>query len=150
MKDSQIEGLDDLESLFTNEELQIESRRKRAYEAVRENDISSFPSDMSIITAFDEVLACFGLGGQVRNYYRYGTYNLCEDARKKLWFAVKNGSMSEKRMDAEKMAKDSKEMERRAKVQQYYKDKLMRDKLAGSSEDVWEERKSLLTRPFRE
>lgn len=153
MKETKIEGLEGLEgldNLLPNEDAQFEIRRKQAYDAVRENAIASFPSDMSIITAFDEVLQCFGVGGQVRHYYRYGTYNLCEDARKKLWFAVRNGSMTEKKMDAEKMAKEPREMERRARVQQYYKDKLMRDKLNGSSEDVWEERKTLLASPFKE
>ena len=144
-----IEGLEDVYSLVQDEN-PLAVPRKHADNALREHAVSSFPADMSIIVAFDEVLQCFGIGGQVRHYYRYGTYNPCEDARKKMWFALRYGSFSEKPMDAENMATQPKEMERRVRVQQYYKDKLIRDKLNGSSEDVWEQRNTLLSRPFRE
>lgn len=149
MKDNKNKELEGLDALFP-EDPQLEERRKRAYEAVRENQISSFPSDISILTAFDEAIQCFGLGGQIRNYYRYGTYNLCGESREKLWFAIRNGSMTDKKMDIEQMAADPRELDRRARVQQFYKDRHMKQKLAGSSEDVWKQRETLLSRPFRE
>lgn len=150
MSELKTEGLEELESIFSDVDPQLAERRKQAYEAVRQNQFSSFPSDISILTAFDEAIQCFGLVGQIRNYYRYGTYNLCGESRKKLWFAIRNGTMTEKKMDAEQMAADPRELERQARVQQFYKDRLMKQKLAGSSEDVWKERETLLSHPFRE
>lgn len=142
--------LKDLQSLFQEEDPQIADKRVQALQTIRENDISSFPSDLSILSAFDDVLQCFALGGQIRNFYRYGTYTTCDSEREKLWFALFNGTFSEGSNDVEKLAGNARELERRKKVQNFYKQKLFESKLNGSSEDVWDERKKLLVAPFKE
>lgn len=142
--------LKELLDLFDEKDSQIAEKRRDVLRTARENDISSFPSDMSVLSAFDDVLLCFALGGQVRNYYRYGTYTTCQEQREKLWFAMWHGSVSEKEMDIDRVAQDPRELERRKKVQEFYKQKLLEKKLHGSSEDIWDERSTLLNRPFKE
>lgn len=142
--------LQQLLELFLSDDPQINERRKEVLKTVRENDVSSFPSDLSLMSAFDDVLMCFSLGGQIKNIYRYGSYTTCEAQRKKFWFAIWNGSFSEKEMDVEKLAADSRELERRQKIQEFYKQTLLDKKAQGLSEDIWDERKELLTKPFME
>lgn len=142
--------LQQLLELFQSDDPQINERRKEVLKTVRENDVSSFPSDLSLMSAFDDVLMCFSLGGQIKNIYRYGSYTTCEAQRKKVWFAIWNGSFSEKEMDVEKLAADSRELERRQKIQEFYKQTLLDKKAQGLSEDIWDERKELLTKPFME
>lgn len=142
--------LQQLLELFQSDDAQINERRKEVLKTVRENDVSSFPSDLSLMSAFDDVLMCFSLGGQIKNIYRYGSYTTCEAQRKKFWFAIWNGSFSEKEMDVEKLAADSRELERRQKIQEFYKQTLLDKKAQGLSEDIWDERKELLTKPFME
>lgn len=119
---------------------------------INENSISSFPSEISMLTALDELLHCFALGGQVRNYYRYGTYSTCERERQKFWFAVKNGTLMEESetIDVDSTASNPKEVERRTKIQAFFKQRLLEDKARGSSEDIWDARDKLLNRPFKE
>lgn len=142
--------LQQLLELFLSDDPQINERRKEVLKTVRENDVSSFPSDLSLMSAFDDVLMCFSLGGQIKNVYRYGAYTTCEAQRKKFWFAIWNGSFSEKEMDVDKLAADSRELERRQKIQEFYKQTLLDKKAQGLSEDIWDERKELLTKPFME
>lgn len=142
--------LQQLLELFQSDDAQINERRKEVLKTVRENDVSSFPSDLSLMSAFDDVLMCFSLGGQIKNIYRYGSYTTCEAQRKKFWFAIWNGSFSEKEMDVEKLAADSRELERRQKIQEFYKQTLLDKKAQGLSEDIWDERKEILTKPFME
>lgn len=144
------DGLSELQALLTEDDPQIAERRREVVRTIRENDFSSFPSDMSVISAFDDVLLCFALGGQVRNYYRYGTYTTCEAQREKLWFAMWNGTMRELKADVDTIATNPRELERRKKVQEFYRQRLIEKKAAGSSEDVWSERTVPLVRPFRE
>lgn len=150
MKDMQTDHLEGLEGILSEQDPELVLRRRRAYEIAREHDISSFPRDISILSSFDEVFQCFGIMGQIRHYYRYGTYTSCEEARRKLWFALKNGHIYDKELDVDRMIKDPRELERRARIEQFYKERLMKQKLAGTSEDVWKERETLLSHPFRE
>lgn len=145
-----MDELKEILSLFEEDDSQIAQKRLEVLRTVRENDISSFPTDISVLSAFDDVLLCFALGGQVRNYYRYGTYTTCLEQREKFWFALWNGSISESEINVESVAQNPRELERRKKVQQFYKDKLFTKKLGGSSEDVWDERSQLLSAPFKE
>ncbi|OBA24373.1 hypothetical protein METBIDRAFT_131656 [Metschnikowia bicuspidata var. bicuspidata NRRL YB-4993] len=144
--------LEDFQGFFIEEtDPQIAEKRKEVLKTLRENDVESFPSDLTVITAFDEALQCFSIGGQVRNYYRYGTYSLCEAAREKMWFAFKNGAITNhQETDVDAVANNPKELQRRKTVQEYYKQKLMEKKMKGSSEDIWDKRKTLLKNPFKE
>lgn len=141
--------LEELQGLFT-EDPEIASKRKEVLLTIKENDLSSFPADISILSAFDDVLSCFALGGQIRNYYRYGSYDACAAQREKFWFALWNGSLTEKKMDVETLAQNPRELERRRKVQEFYKKRLMENMATGSSEDVWSTRTTPVTKPFRE
>lgn len=82
---------------------------------------------MSCFTAMSELLECMSLGGEVRNYYRYGDFSMCDKQTKKLNFCLKNSSKP----------KDV----RGKNIQQYYKDQLVEKLKRGSSEDIWEARK---------
>lgn len=100
------------------------------------------------MTALDELIACFSLGGQFKNYYRYGSYDSCERQREKFWFAIKHGSLVEgKDKPAEEL--NDKELNSRVKIQQFFKKRLLEDKSKGSSEDIWDARKELQSYPFK-
>lgn len=73
---------------------------------------------MSCTEAFDQLTACYSVGGQLRNYYRFGQLNDCVTEFDKFKFCLFN--------------KDP------VKVQQYYKSVLDQKKSMGSSEDVWQ------------
>lgn len=139
----------DLASILGPDE-SINERRLDVVKTIRENSVSSFPADLSIFSAMDELLQCFALGGQIRNYYRYGSYSLCEKQREKFWFALWNGSVTDSPMDVEKMSANPRELERRVKVQEFYKKQMLKNKMRGLSEDVWDERKEPLELPFKE
>ena len=114
---------------------------------------AAFPSHMSITTAFDELLLCFLLGGQLKHYYRYGTYSLCQPQREKFWFALANGSFTEAPADAPPgggAAATARDRTRQHNVQQFYKRRLHEHTRDGSSEDVWDARTEPLERPFNE
>ncbi len=96
---------------------------------IRANSIklSEFPKEMSCLTAMDELLECMSMGGQIRNYYRYGDFTMCDKQTKKLDFCIRNkGKPNEVKEE---------------NVQRYYKDRLIEKLKRGSSEDVWESRK---------
>lgn len=139
----------DLEELL-GENVEIGQKRLETIKTVRENDISSFPTDLSVLSAFDDVLLCFALGGQIKHYYRYGTYTTCELQREKFWFALWNGAMSELEINIENVAANPRELERRQRIQEFYQQKLVEKKTLGSSEDVWDARKKLLLSPFQD
>lgn len=139
-----------LQDLISDKDSEIAEKRREVLKTVRENDILSFPTDLSLLSAFDDVLSCFAFGGQIRNYYRYGTYTTCAAQREKFWFALWNGSMTETKIEVDSLAQNPRELERRQKVQEFYKKRLFEKKLAGSSEDIWNERSQLLTHPFKE
>lgn len=144
------EELLQLQSLLSETDSEIAARRHEVLGTVKENAILSFPTDLSVLSAFDDLLLCFALGGQVRNYYRYGTYTTCSPQRAKFWFAMWNGSVTESEIDVDNVAQNPRELERRKKVQEFYKKRLFETKLAGLSEDIWSERSRLLSHPFKE
>ena len=81
-----------------------------------------YPSTMSCIECLDQLIDCLSVGGQIRNYYRYSEFNICETQMNKLKFCLSNG-------------KDP------VKIQEYYKSlQEYNKKHRGTSEDIWEER----------
>lgn len=144
--------LEEFQGYFQEEkDPQIAEKRKEVLRTLRENALESYPSDLTVLTAFDEALQCFSIGGQVRNYYRYGTYSLCEAQREKMWFALKNGAITNSDAeDIDAVAKNPKELQRRKAVQEFYRHRLMEKKMQGSSEDIWDVRKTPLKNPFKE
>lgn len=134
--------------LFEDTPQEIQQRRQRITETLHnKHGLEEFPTQMSIVGALDDLLGCFALGGQIRNYYRYGTHDSCARQREKLWFAVKNGTLYEgKELPLANMS--DLDIAKRLRIQEFYKKRLLEDKAHGSSEDVWEERKELLEKPF--
>lgn len=143
-------GLEELLLLFTDTDPDIAQRRAEVIQTLRENDVASYPSDILVLSAFDDVLQCFALGGQIKNYYRYGSYTTCSEQRKKFWFSLWNGSVSGSSEDVDTIAQNPRELGRRQEVQRFYKEQLLELKQQGSSDDIWEERKTLLRSPFKE
>ncbi|KAK6465270.1 hypothetical protein DFJ63DRAFT_332702 [Scheffersomyces coipomensis] len=144
------EELDQIWSLFQDSPEEIKERRKNITQVLQENTTQVFPTQMSIMSAADDLVACFSLGGQVKNYYRFGTYDMCQKQREKLWFAITHGTLldsNDKNEDIEKLT--AKELVARNDIQQYYKKRLLEDKAIGSSEDVWDQRKEPLSNPFK-
>ncbi|CCE62149.1 hypothetical protein TPHA_0B04800 [Tetrapisispora phaffii CBS 4417] len=84
--------------------------------------MSKYPTTMSCREAFDQLTSCYSVGGQFRNYYRYGEYNPCSKQLAKFKFCIMN-------------SKDP------VKVQEWYKEQIEYNKeYRGSSDDIWEER----------
>lgn len=81
---------------------------------------------MSCMTALDELMQCMSLGGQIRNYYRFGDLTLCDKQSEKLNFCFSNSLNT---MDVKEV-----------KVQEFYKARLVEQLKRGSSEDIWESR----------
>lgn len=81
-----------------------------------------YPTTMSCREAFDQLTTCLSIGGQFRNYYRYGEFSACEKQVNKFKFCILN-------------AKDP------VKVQEWYHNQVEENKLRrGSSDIVWKER----------
>lgn len=137
------EELNQLWSLFKDEPQEIRGKRQEVTRNLNENDLSSFPNTMYVSTAFDELFQCFSIGGQVKNFYRYGELSYCEKQREKLWFALRYGQFFDVNRDQTNAANGE-------KIQQFYKQRLLEDKARGSSEDIWEQRKKPLVNPFKE
>ncbi len=91
---------------------------------------------MSCTQAFDELVSCFSIGGQIRNYYRYGELGQCLNQKEAFKLCLKTKLQS----------KEQKE----AKVQEFYREKLAKERLRGSSEDIWKLRNKKLEDPFYE
>ncbi|SCU95145.1 LAMI_0F01200g1_1 [Lachancea mirantina] len=86
---------------------------------------TKYPSTMSCAEAFDRLTSCYSVGGQFRNYYRYGEFNPCFKQLDKFKFCIVNGT------DA-------------VKVQQWYRDEAnFNAKNRGTSDDIWLERQVL-------
>ncbi|CUM62698.1 uncharacterized protein PRCAT00000254001 [Priceomyces carsonii] len=148
-KDSSHEDDDELRqiwNLFKEAPENIQERRQKITQLIHENNISSFPDSLSVFSALDELIGCFSLGGQLKSYYRYGSYDNCARQREKFWFAVKNGALYQLDTDVGKLSEA--EINKRKKIQDFYKRRLIEDKAKGSSEDVWDIRQTLLNRPF--
>lgn len=100
-------------------------------------DASAFPTEMDCSQAFDQLLKCYSLGGQMRSYYRYGEMNYCYDKRDKLKFCLKTKLMSEN---------DQKE-----KIREWHMRHLAEQQAKKqTSEFVWNSRETPLRLPFRE
>ncbi|KAK9454660.1 hypothetical protein V1511DRAFT_358321 [Dipodascopsis uninucleata] len=78
---------------------------------------------MSCTQQFDEMVKCYGVGGQLRHVYRYGTIRDCNDRWKMFKFCIGT------RLDPIDV--------RKKRIQQFYKDKLSKQLEGGSSEDIW-------------
>lgn len=143
------DDLKEIWSLFQDSPEEIQQKRQQITKAINSNS-KSFPSQISIITAFDELLLCFALGGQVKNYYRYGSYSTCREQREKVWFALKNGTFSSNLTEEIDYDINPKELEKRQNVQAFFKRRLLEEKAKGSSEDIWDAREKPLNQPFKE
>lgn len=100
--------------------------RDKASSRAEALELHKFPKEMSCATALDELMQCMSLGGQVRNYYRYGDLTLCDKQSEKLNFCFSNSLNTQ----------DVKEVN----VQEFYKKRLVEQLKRGSSEDIWESR----------
>ncbi|ESW97515.1 hypothetical protein HPODL_01612 [Ogataea parapolymorpha DL-1] len=107
-------------------ERSLNSMREKASKRAESISLDKFPKEMSCLTAMDELMECMSLGGQVRNYYRYGDLSMCEKQNEKLNFCFSNslnaGEIKEKN------------------IQEFYKNRLVEQLKRGSSEDIWEVR----------
>ncbi|KAK6205109.1 uncharacterized protein RJT21DRAFT_111643 [Scheffersomyces amazonensis] len=147
--DEEDKELKQIWSLFQDSPEDIQERRKNITKVIQDNTTSVYPTQISIFTALDELIACFSLGGQVKNYYRYGNYDVCKRQREKFWFAIKNGGFSESNDNVDFSKLSSKDLSKYTKIQDFYKNRVLEDKALGSSEDIWDERKELLGDPFK-
>lgn len=145
---SKDDELEELWKLFEDTPEQIKLRRKEITQTLQ-NDLSldEFPTQMSIVGAFDDLLGCFALGGQVKHYYMYGSHDMCFKQREKLWFAIKNGTMYESK-EKDVLEMGEREVSKRLKIQEFYKKRLLESKAKGLSEDVWNARKETLVGAF--
>ena len=134
---------------FQNANSDIQQKRDNVIKEITKNTVlNEYPAKLSITTALDELIACFSLGGQFKNYYRYGSYDSCKRQREKFWFAIKHGSLMEgKDKPVEEL--NDKELNSRVKIQEFFKKRLLEDKARGSSEDIWDARKELQSYPFK-
>ncbi|EGW33333.1 uncharacterized protein SPAPADRAFT_60668 [Spathaspora passalidarum NRRL Y-27907] len=147
MSDNNDKELEEVWKLFQDSPEEIQQRRKTLTKAIHDDKTLDYPSTVKVTTALDEVLECFALGGQLRHYYRYGTYDVCERQREKFWFAVKHGGFTDNNKPDDQLTE--KELNTRLKIQEFFRKRVLEDKAAGSSEDIWDQRKELLSNPFR-
>lgn len=108
----------------------LNTRKQNVLNCNKNIELSEYPETMSCATAFDELFACYSLGGQFSNYYRYGEINNCVPNYEKFYFCVSNTYFS-KALEAEK----------KLEFQKFYKKQYLIKKAKGSSEDIWEIRK---------
>lgn len=102
-----------------------------------ENLLMGLPDSMSCSQVFDQLVKCYSIGGQIRQYYRYGDISYCKDKRNKLKFCLGTAVKYDD--------------ERRRLVREWYAKQLQEQALHGfSSESVWKPRTEPLRRPFRE
>ncbi|KAF5093421.1 hypothetical protein D0Z03_002423 [Geotrichum reessii] len=101
--------------------------------------LSSFPTEMSCTDAFNDLVACYSVGGQMRHIYRYGGISYCHEPWKKLKFCLRmKTSVTTSPEDEAK------------KVAFYYMEKLAKQKKeGGSSEDIWKVRTVPIKNPFQ-
>ncbi|CAN3376459.1 hypothetical protein DIURU_000121 [Diutina rugosa] len=146
-EDNEEAELQQIWKLFQDSPEEVQQRRQKITQAISDStSINDYPGSLSVVTALDELLGCFALGGQIKSYYRYGTYDACIRQREKFWFAITNGTMTEQNKPVWEMSE--KELDQRAKIQNFYKKRLMEDKARGSSEDVWDMRTEKID-PFK-
>ncbi|ODV78032.1 uncharacterized protein CANTADRAFT_26984 [Suhomyces tanzawaensis NRRL Y-17324] len=149
MSQKEEEELNQLMDLFKESPEEAKVRKEEFQKAVvQQADLLDFPANMSVVTALDDLFGCFALGGQVKHYYRYGTYASCQKQREKFWFAIKHGEMYEgKQKPLDELT--AREINKRVKIQDFYKQRWIEEKAKGLSEDVWSVRKEKLENPFK-
>jgi hypothetical protein len=143
MGDKSNEGLDELLKELSAEinnnggDLLDPQEIDKTRQDLEKYQLSSFPTTMSCVQAFDELVDCYSIGGQVRHVYRYGHMNNCLDKRNKVKFCL--------------VTKLAGADEQKKRIATYYMEKLAKQKLErGSSEDVWKPRTEPVHRPFSE
>lgn len=105
--------------------------------AKKHHDNTTFPTDMNCSQVFDQLLKCYSIGGQIRNYYRYGEINYCQDKRAKLKFCLS--------------AKLKGEEARKEAIRDWYIKQLGEQQAKHqTSEFVWSSREVPLRMPFKE
>lgn len=98
---------------------------------------TTFPTEMDCSQVFDKLLKCYSLGGQIRNYYRYGEISYCLEKRAKLKFCLGTKLMSEE--------------DRREKIRHWHMEQLAsQQQKRQTSEIVWRSREKPFRLPFRE
>ncbi|KAG0637254.1 hypothetical protein HOY80DRAFT_973890 [Tuber brumale] len=100
-----------------------------------EKEATAFPTEMSCITAFDEMYYCYSLGGQFLNVYRYGELKSCSEKAADWRFCMRTRSYGP--------------IARKAMIMARFKEKAGRYKVGRSSEDVWEVRRVPVVAAFR-
>ncbi|CDK29894.1 unnamed protein product [Kuraishia capsulata CBS 1993] len=105
-----------------------EAKRLQRSKEAEKLSTSKFPKEMSCLTCMDELLECFSLGGQIRNYYRFGELTSCDRQNEKLLFCLRN------------KYRVATEEEKKTEIQAFFHRRLVEDKKRGSSEDVWDVR----------
>lgn len=99
--------------------------------------LSSFPTEMSCTQAFDQLVACYSIGGQMRHVYRYGGISYCDGRFAKLRFCLQMKGI----WDEEEKAK---------RIARFFMLRLAeKKKQVGSSEDVWSVRTVPVNNPFK-
>lgn len=96
-----------------------------AVPAAKPVEVRKYPTEMSCVQAFDLLVGCMGVSGQIRSYYRYGQTADCGFYLDKFKFCVMSLGYGE---------------EREARVAEWYEKKWGERLAKGSSEDVWVER----------
>ena len=137
-----MKGGDDLDEIFKDvkealgplDDQSEKSGADRRHEHVQN---TTFPTEMNCSQVFDQLLKCYSIGGQIRNYYRYGEINYCHDTRSKLKFCLG--------------VKLKGEEDRKEEIRKWYMKQLGEQQAKHhSSETVWSSREVPLRMPFRE
>ncbi|CAK3977675.1 Hypothetical predicted protein [Lecanosticta acicola] len=94
-----------------------------------------YPRTMSCRAQFDQAFYCQSLGGKFNDVYRYGHLRSCSEQWGAFWFCMRTRTLPEK--------------EKEEQIRDYYKARdERRKKEGGSSEDIWELRKTAVPRAF--
>ena len=129
----------DLKSILTDIDPQRSERAASAarIQAETKPDVvedSLYDSNMSCSQCWDLAYQCNGMGGQLRNVYRYGGLRSCHEWWAQWRFCMRTKAMSE----------DT----RRVKIREWNQKKALKYKMGRSSEDVWETRDEAVEKPF--
>lgn len=94
-----------------------------------------YPRTMSCRQQFDQAFYCQSLGGKFNDIYRYGHLRSCSEQWGAFWFCMRTRTLPEK--------------EKAEQIKEFYASREKRKKEEfGSSEDIWEIRKTAVTRAF--
>lgn len=94
-----------------------------------------YPRTMSCRAAFDQAFYCQSVGGKFNDIYRYGQLRQCSEQWAAFWFCMRTRTLPDK--------------QKAVHIKDHYmqRDEERRKKF-GNSEDVWEIRKTAVTRAF--